>query len=496
MNQLWATKSVDKLRADAEHGHGLKRALGSIDLVMLGIGAIIGSGIFVLTGHAAAAHAGPAVCLSFVIAGIAAAFAGLCYAEIASMIPIAGSAYTYAYATMGELVAWAIGWDLILEYLVGASAVAVAWSGYVRRFLSDAFNYNFPEAFGSAPYIWVEADHKFMPTTGYLNIPAVFIVIVATLLLVRGIKESASVNSAIVVIKVAVVVAFIVCGVWFIDPQNYDPFIPANTGKFGEFGISGIIRGAGKVFFAYIGFDAVSTAAQECKDPKKDLPIGILGSLAICTTLYLLVSLILTGLVHYSQLNVAHPIALGVAKTGMLWLQLAVNIGAIAGLSSVIVVLLMGQPRIFFSMAVDGLFPKWATHVHPTFGTPWITTLLSGAVCAVAAGMLPIDVLAELASIGTLFAFVLVSLGVIILRRTRPDIPRGFMVPGGPYLVPVLSVLSSGGLMLTSSLASLLRLGLWMALGMVFYAVYSYKHSNLRKEMALEAAGGPPVDTL
>lgn len=478
-SSLFALKSVDSLQADAGHSHGFKRALGAVDLVMLGIGAIIGSGIFVLTGTAAAQNAGPAVCLSFVIAGIASAFAGLCYAEMASMIPVAGSAYTYAYATMGELVAWMIGWDLILEYLVGSAAVAVAWAGYVRKFLEHSFHIAIPKEWASAPYIWNADLGKFEATHAILNAPAFLITLALTGLLVIGVKESARFNSAIVLIKVAVVIAFIVTGVQYVNPENWHPFIPENQGP-GRFGWSGVFAGASKVFFAYVGFDAVSTAAQETKNPQRDLPIGILGSLVICTVLYLMTSLVLTGLVPYTQLDVEHPLAIGIAVTKIGWLETAVEVGAIAGLSSVMVVLLMGQPRIFYSMANDGLFPAIAARVHPKFGTPYITTIISGSVCAIAAGLLPIGVLAELASIGTLFAFVLVCLGVMILRQKRPDIQRGFRVPGGTYLVPILGVLSSGGLMYTSSLASLLRLGAWMVVGLIFYFLYSKNHSKLQ----------------
>ncbi len=479
MDRLFATKSVDDLRADAEHSHGFKRALGAVDLVMLGIGAIIGTGIFVLTGQAAAAHAGPAVCLSFIIAGVASSFAGLCYAEMASMIPVAGSAYTYAYATMGELVAWIIGWDLIIEYLMGAATVSVGWSGYVVEFLKTVFNVQLPAQWVTAPILYDDKLHQFVKTGAYVNLPAVFITLLATAILVVGVKESARFNSVIVVVKVIVVLAFIGFCAPYIKPENWSPFIPVNTGDFGHFGISGVFQGATMVFFAYIGFDAVSTAAQECKNPQRDLPIGILGSLGVCTILYILVSLVLTGVVHYSQLGVAHPIAVGVDATPFKWLKVAVEVGAIAGLSSVMVVMLMGQPRVFFSMAQDGLFPEFASRVHPKFGTPHVTTIISGIVCAIAGGMLPIGILGELTSIGTLFAFVLVSLGVMILRIKRPDVPRGFRVPGGTYLVPICGALSSLALMGTATNATIVRLFVWMALGFAIYFVYGFSHSKL-----------------
>jgi APA family basic amino acid/polyamine antiporter len=357
---LFATKSVDKLRSDAEYSYGLKRRLGAFDLILLGIGGIIGAGIFVLTGHAAATNAGPAVALSFTVAAVAAAFAGLCYAEMASMIPIAGSAYTYAYATMGELLAWIIGWDLILEYLVGAAAVSVSWSGYVCEFFKNVTGHELPAAWTHAPIVWNAATHQLQLTGAIVNLPAVFIVLAVTAILVLGIKESARFNGIIVLVKVAVVLLFIAVAAPFVRGENWQPFVPLNQGSFGSFGISGIFQGATMVFFAYIGFDAVSTAAQETKNPQRNMPIGILGSLAICTVLYIAVSLILTGVVHYTKLNVPHPIALGVAATGLRVFETVVEVGAIAGLSSVMLVLLLGQPRIFFSMARDGLLPPIA----------------------------------------------------------------------------------------------------------------------------------------
>jgi len=483
-NPLLATKSVDDLRADAEHATGLKRTLGAFDLTLLGIGAIIGTGIFTLTGLAAAKNAGPAVPLSFVIAGVASVFAALCYAEMASMIPVAGSAYTYAYATMGELVAWIIGWDLILEYLVGAATVSVGWSGYVTKFIHHVTGWQIPPEWAQSPFVWNEKSQEFLATGSYLNLPAVFITLLVTSILVRGIRESVRFNTVIVFVKVAVVLLFIGFTASHVKSENWTPFIPENTGTFGHFGWSGIFQGATTVFFAYIGFDAVSTAAQETKNPQRDLPIGILWSLAICTVLYVVVSTLLTGLVPYTQLNVAHPIAVGIAATGIGWLETAVEVGAIAGLSSVMLVMLLGQPRIFFSMAVDGLFPKVAKKIHPKYGTPYVTTIITGVVCAIAGGLLPIDILGELTSIGTLFAFVLVSIGVMILRIKRPDLPRGFRVPGGPYLVPILGALTSGALMYTATTHTILRLVAWMVLGLVFYYFYGRKHSVLRKKLA------------
>jgi amino acid transporter len=488
-NPLFATKSVDELIAHAEKGHGLKRSLTALDLVMLGVGAIIGTGIFVLTGRAAAANAGPAVALSFVIAGIASGFAGLCYAEMASMIPIAGSAYTYAYATMGELVAWIIGWDLILEYLVGAATVSVGWSGYMVAFVKHTFGVELPKEWVNAPVVWNEGS--FEMTGAIINIPAILITLAVTAILVVGIKESARFNTGIVFVKVIVVMLFIFFASRFVNQDNWHPFIPENQGAFGKYGWSGIFQGATMVFFAYIGFDAVSTAAQEAKNPQKDMPIGILGSLAVCTVLYIAVSLILTGVVSYEKLSVPHPMAVGIAVTGIGWLEFAVEVGAIAGLSSVMLVMLLGQPRIFFSMAHDGLFPPVAAKIHPRFGTPHITTMITGVICAVAGGILPIDILGELTSIGTLFAFVLVSIGVLILRLKRPDIPRAFKVPGGPYIVPICGALTSGVLMYTATTPTLIRLFVWMAIGLLIYYGYGRKHSVLRAKLGTAGGSAP-----
>jgi APA family basic amino acid/polyamine antiporter len=480
---LFATKSVDDLQADADGAHGLKRTLTATDLVLLGIGAIIGTGIFVLTGRAAAAHAGPAVVLSFVAAGIASAFAGLCYAEMASMIPIAGSAYTYSYATMGELVAWIIGWDLILEYAVGAATVSVGWSGYVVAFLRDFAHVNLPEALTSAPFNYDDVTNQFVLTGAVLNVPAVVITALATAILVVGIKESARFNGVIVYVKVVVVLLFIAFGARFVQSHNLHPFIPANEGP-GRFGFSGIMRGASVVFFAYIGFDAVSTAAQETRNPQRDLPIGILGSLAICTVLYIATSLVLTGVVPFSQLSVPHPVAFAAKATGQVWLEVLVELGAIAGLSSVMIVMLMGQPRVCYSMARDGLFFQFATKVHPKFGTPYIITIVTGVFCAAAGGLFPIGILGHLVSVGTLFAFALVSLGVMILRITRPDLPRAFRVPGGTFLVPLCGAASSLYIILSSGFQTMMRLVVWMAVGLIIYAAYGRRHSKLRAAAA------------
>lgn len=482
-NKLFTTKSIDRLMRESsgEHDgeHTLKRTLGKTNLVMLGIGAIIGAGIFVLTGAAASQHAGPAVVISFVVAGLACAFAGLCYSEFASMIPIAGSAYTYAYATLGEFIAWIIGWDLILEYLFGASTVAVGWSGYMTSFLKD-FGIIIPDALCNAPIFYDAATQSYTATGAFLNLPAMAIVGIMTWLLVIGIRESANINNVIVVIKVIVILLFIILGWNYINPENWVPFIPENTGTFGEYGWSGVVRAAGIIFFAYIGFDAVSTAAQEAVNPQKDMPFGILGSLVVCTLLYILVGLVMTGIVPYLQLNNPAPIAVAIDATGdgLAWLRPIIKIGALAGLSSVILVMLMGQPRIFFSMSKDGLLPKSFGKVHPKYKTPYITTILTGAVAMLVAGIFPIGLLGELVSIGTLLAFVIVCGGVLVLRYKQPNINRPFKTPFFP-LVPILGMLSSLALMYFLPIDTWIRLIVWMALGVIIYFGYSRKHSKV-----------------
>ena len=492
---LWATKSVTALRAEAEatNERSLKRALSAVNLTMLGIGAIIGAGIFVLTGLAAALHAGPGVPLSFMVAAVACGLAGLCYAEMASTVPVAGSAYTYSYATMGEFAAWIIGWDLILEYAMGAATVGVGWSGYFVSLL-DVVGLHLPAAITSAPLRWCSAadvtnavaacaSEGWNRTGSLFNLPAVLIVLIATTILVIGIRESAKVNNLIVVLKIAVVILFIIFGLQYVNPDNWKPFIPPNTGTFGEFGWSGVFRGAGLIFFAYIGFDAVSTAAQEAKNPQRDMPIGILGSLVICTLLYVLVSLTLTGLVRYDQLNVAHPVALAVERVSQLsWLRPFITLGAVLGLGSVVLVMLLGQSRVFYSMSRDGLIGPWAGKVHPRYRTPYLSTIYVGLIVAVITGTFPIQILGELVNIGTLLAFVLVCIGVVILRRTRPDLDRPFRTPLVP-LVPILGVLACLGLMATLPGDTWLRLLVWLFIGFVIYFTYGRKHSVLQREL-------------
>ena len=477
-NKLFTTKSMSKLMDEStDSENGLKRTLTATNLTALGIGAIIGTGIFVLTGTAAANHAGPALVLSFILSGLGCAFAGLCYAEFASMIPIAGSAYTYSYATLGEFIAWIIGWDLILEYLFGAATVAVGWSGYIVSFLND-FGITMPVSLTSAP---LAHDAAGWHTTGALiNFPAMFIVIIMTALLVVGIRESSRFNSIIVIIKIAVVLLFIAFGMSFIDTANWHPFIPENTGEFGKFGWSGIVAGAGVIFFAYIGFDAVSTAAQEAKNPQKDMPIGILASLAVCTVLYIAVALVMTGIVNFKDLNVPAPIALAIDRSGSAldWLRPLIKIGAIAGLSSVVLVMLMAQPRIFYSMAKDGLLPKKFASVHSKFKTPHITTIITGSIAAVVAGLFPIGILGELVSIGTLLAFVIVCIGIIVLRKNRPELNRPFKTPLVP-LIPILGAIICLGQMLALPGDTWVRLIVWMGIGVAIYYFYGRKNSKM-----------------
>ena len=518
---LWSRKSVTDLQAEAsvENEHTLKRSLGALNLTLLGIGAIIGAGIFVLTGSAAAQYAGPSVVYSFIIAGFGCLFAGLCYAEFAAMIPVAGSAYTYAYATMGELMAWIIGWDLMLEYLFGAATVAVGWSGYFIAFLNK-LGIHMPVQFAEAPFA-VVGTHTLVPAQfcvdpatgqkvldaagkvmdvakcaapysivqGVMNLPAVMLLVLVSTLLVIGIKESTRFNNVIVVVKLTIVLLVIGFGFKYIDTANWHPFVPPNTGEFGAFGWSGVLRASGVVFFAYIGFDAVSTAAGEAKNPQKDMPVGMLASLAICTVLYIAMALTITGMVSYKDLNVPHPIDVAVSRyPALAWLAYFVDIGAIAGLASVVLVMLFGQTRVFYSMARDGLLPKMFGEVHPKFRTPHITTIICGLLSISVAGILPVGLLGELVSIGTLLAFVLVSIGIIVLRNKQPNLPRPFRTPLVP-LVPILGILICGVQILGLPIDTKMRLIIWLAVGFVVYFGYSKSHSKLGRAEAGLAAG-------
>ena len=462
---LLRTKPFTLLMQDtSDVQHGLKRALGRWDLVAIGIGCIIGVGIFVLPGVEAANHAGPGIILSFVIAASACACAALCYAELAAMIPVAGSAYTYGYATLGEIVAWIIGWDLILEYMVGASLVAIGWSAYLVNLINHLlrpFGTQLPHAWCAAP--WGQ-------DSGILNLPAVLIVAVLSWLLVRGIKESARVNLTMVLIKLFVIVVFIVLTVWYINPANWQPFAP--------FGFKGIMTAAAIVFLAYVGFDAVSTTAEEAVNPQRDMPVGIMGSLIVATVLYVAVAAIMTGVVPYKQLNVADPVALVLNVLHKPWASVLVSIGALAGITSVLLVLLLGQPRILFAMSRDGLLPPAMSRVHTRFRTPYLTTIITGTIVAISAALTPINVVAELCSIGTLFAFMIVSAGVIVLRYTRTDLQRPFRVPLFP-VVPALGIVLCGYLMLSLPGVTWLRFLVWLVIGLVIYGTYSFRHSTV-----------------
>ena len=474
---LSVTRSIAELQAEAERPT-LRRALGPLNLTALGIGSVIGTGIFVLTGTAASQNAGPALVLSMIVAAVACALAGLCYAELASMIPVAGSAYTYAYASSGELVAWIIGWDLILEYALSASTIAVGWSGYFVSFLRDLGVALPPQLTAARGATAMAADGTVLQ--GVFNLPATVIVLLVAALLVIGIKQSADANTALVVLKVAVLIAFVALGAAYVRREHLVPFIPPNTGEFGHFGWSGVMRGAAVMFFAYVGFDAVSTAAQEARNPQRDMPIGILASLAICTVLYIAVAIVLIGIVPYQKLNVADPLAVGIDATGLTWFSPIVKVSALFGLFSTMLVQLLGQTRIFYSMSRDGLLPDLFGVVHPRFRTPWLSTVLTGGVVAVAAGLLPISVLSQLVSIGSLLAFVLVCVGVLILRRTAPEVVRPFRVPGVPW-VPILGALACLAQMVSLPWATWERLIIWMGIGFAVYFLYSRRRARARR---------------
>jgi APA family basic amino acid/polyamine antiporter len=472
---LLSRKSVAELQAEAGRAT-LRRSLGPVNLTTLGIGSVIGTGIFVLTGTAASQNAGPALVVSMVIAAVACALAGLCYAELASMIPVAGSAYTYAYATAGEIFAWIIGWDLMLEYALSASTVAVGWSGYFVSFLGD-LGLHLPARLTAAPELTVALPGG-GTAHGIFNLPAALIVLVVSGLLAIGIRESANTNTVLVIVKVAVLLVFVAAGAAYVRRDHLTPFIPPNTGDFGAFGWSGVMRGAAVMFFAYVGFDAVSTAAQEAKNPQRDLPFGILASLAICTVIYILVATVLIGIVPYSRLNVPDPLAVGIDATGLTWLSPVIKISALFGLFSTMLVTLLGQTRIFFTMSRDGLLPAAFGRVHPRWRTPHVSTAITGSIVAVAAGLLPISVLSQLVSIGTLLAFVLVSAGVVMLRRTRPELERPFRTPWMPW-VPALAIVACVAQMASLPAATWARLFVWLAMGMVVYFAYGRRRSRV-----------------
>ena len=515
MSKLLATKPIETILNEASEtgSHTLKRSLGANNLIALGIGAIIGTGIFVLTGPTAANYAGPAVVYSFMVAAVACVFAGLCYAEFAAMIPVAGSAYTYGYATLGEIFAWIIGWDLVLEYAFGAATVCSGWSGYVLSLLQD-FHIRLPPAIAGTPgsvFVYWDGHWELLsriasklamsgidPATlphqyGVFNLVAFIGIMAVTAILVIGIKESANFNSVIVAVKVVVLLIFLVIGIHTLmhEPNllklNWHPFIPPNTGTFGQFGLSGIVRGAGVIFFAYIGFDAVSTAAQEAKNPKRDMPIGILGSLVVCTVLYILVAGVLTGLVNYTSLDVPDSLAVGIDATGVRWGSLLVKLGALGGLSSTMVVMLLGQSRVFFSMSKDGLLPKFFSTVHPKFQTPWISSITVGLVVATFASLIPLTKLGEMTSIGTLLAFIIVCAGVWVLRKKRPEIPRPFRAPWMP-VTPILGIAVSLLMMLFLPWETWLRLFIWLAVGLVIYVLYSRHRSKVQISLGEEVA--------
>ncbi len=485
MNPLLRTKPLEQLHAEANSSsHGLRRVLGRYHLIALGIGAVIGTGIFVLTGHAAADFSGPAVALSYILSGLGCLFAGLCYAEYAAALPIAGSAYTYTYATLGEFMAWIIGWDLILEYLFAASTVAVGWSKHFIPFMKDFFGVELPANWCKAPLDYVGG--QIIHTSHYVNIPAMVLVWAVTALLVVGIRESARFNNIMVAVKLTIILLIIGLGWGYINWDNLTPFVPENTGTPGQYGWSGVLKGAGVIFFAYIGFDAVSTAAQETRNPQKDMFWGMIGSLLICGLLFVGVSIVLCGMVPYKELHVDAPVVYALEKVAgdsLKWLRMSVEIAVLAGLSSVILVLLMGQPRIFFSMARDGLLPKSFAKIHPKYGTPHITTIVTGLLCSLLAGFLPLNLLGELVSIGTLMAFTVICIGVIVLRRTKPDMPRPYRTPWVPWLPIAGAIICMAQTVLLPS-DTWWRLVIWMALGVVVYFAYGRRHSRLNHPQA------------
>lgn len=464
---LFKRKPISKIIAQAEYGPvQMKKVLGPTDLILLGIGAIIGAGLFSITGIAAAHHAGPAIILSFLVAAIGSAFAGLCYSELASMIPVSGSAYTYTYATLGEFVAWIIGWDLILEYAIGAATVSISWSAYLVSILNGFGIYPPPQLIAS-PWQQVTLSDG-SQAYGLINLPAILIIALISWLLIIGVKESNLINKVVVFLKVAVVLIFILLGYAYIQPENHQPFIPENTGTFGEFGFSGIMRAAGIVFFAYIGFDMVSTAAQETRSPQRAVPIGIFGSLIICTLLYVLFAYVMTGLVNYKQLDVAAPVALAVDQTPYRWINGLVKLAILGGFTSVILVMLYGQSRIFYCMSRDGLLPSWFGQIHPKYQTPWHSSIALMCFVSLFGAFAPISFVSEMTSIGTLFAFILVCMAVMILRYVHPEYERPFRTPFSP-ITPLLGIATCISMMVFLNSDTWIRLGVWLLIGLVLY---------------------------
>lgn len=496
---LFSKKPLEMLLAEAAGENRLRRCLGPVTLTALGVGCIIGTGIFVLTGVAAHDKTGPALILSFVVAGMACIFAALCYAEFASLTPVAGSAYTYAYATLGELFAWIMGWDLVLEYSVASSAVAHGWSHYFQNFIG-IFNLHIPVALQRAPFDYFPETGHIGLTGSLFDLPALIIVGIVTVLLIKGIKESATVNSTIVIIKVAVVLLVIVIGAFYVNPANWHPFAPFGLSGISFFGHTvagqtgaggeplGMLAGAAMIFFAYIGFDSLSTHAEEARNPKRDIPIGIITSLVLCTVLYILVSMVLTGMVPYNKINIDAPVADAFAQVGLPFVQFIISIGAIAGITSVLLVLMLSQPRILLAIARDGMIPhKFFGAIHPRFRTPWKSTILTGIFVAFAAAFLPLRILAELVNIGTLLAFAMVCAAVLIMRYKRPDAERAFKAPLFP-LIPVLGILTSLLLMFSLPVENWMRLGIWLAIGLMIYFSYGRHHSVMAQYQQRESA--------
>lgn len=475
MGMLTRKSPTEAIRDSGSSTVELKRTLGPYSLVMFGVGAIVGAGIFSITGIAAAEYAGPAILISFLIAAAGCAFSALCYSELAGVIPVSGSAYTYAYVTMGEIFAWIIGWDLILEYTVGASAVAISWSGYLHSFLSD-FGISLPMSIRASPWSsYVATDGSIV--RGMVNLPAVAIVVAASLILMRGIRESSFLNSIFVVIKLSIIIIFIGVGTQYIDMENYVPFIPENTGVFGEYGWSGILRASGMVFFAYIGFDCISTTTQETVDPQRNMPIGILGALVICTVLYIAFAAVLVGIVPYAELSVDAPVALAIDRTPYPWLAEMVKLAILAGFTSVMLVLLLGQSRIFYAMSKDGLLPPIFSVLHPRWQTPWRSNIILMIFTSLFSAFMPLSAVGNMTSIGTLFAFIIVCASVLILRRTHPEYPRAFKTPWVPA-VPLLGIGTCSIMMLSLDGETWVRLLVWLVLGGIFYFVYGRYRSD------------------